>query len=265
MMASEADTASVSSAALTPDELDALAILLRRLLVSLEQRTTVGKANGIPARTPFRICSDMDRAMLRNLSRVATERFWTSRLRWRFRGAWMWPAFALALLGDALILHELPPISTGIDIPVALILSSFGNLILIGAIAPWLARRVIHRDPGPSALPPEVILDRTATFLMVAGAAGLIAAGLAARPAVISETEATEENARLVRAHVDARAPGEIKRNIDTANTRRLADDYFRTCINYDDRTRAYCVFVDTEKNTVTRDPSELPNGRFIR
>jgi hypothetical protein len=196
---------------------------------------------------------------------VATERFWTSRLRWRLRGAWMWPAFAAMLVIDTLILHELPPIDTGVDIGPALIIASFGNLILIGLLAPWLARRLIRREQGaPAALPPEVILDRTATFLMVAGAFGLIAAGLAARPSVVAETDALEENAARVREHVDIHAPEEIKRNLGTANTHRLADGYFRTCINFDDRFRAYCVFVDTNRDTLRRDPSTEPNGKLF-
>ena len=39
------------------------------------------------------------------------ERFWTHRLRWRLRGAsWLWPAFFIAVVVDALILHYLPPV-----------------------------------------------------------------------------------------------------------------------------------------------------------
>lgn len=176
----------------------------------------------------------------------------------------MWPAFALAFIGDALILHRLPPIETGVDLAPALIISSFTNLLLIGAFAPWLARRLIRREQGTPALPPEVILDRTATFLLAAGAAGLLAAGLAARPAVVSETKATEENAELVRDFVAAHGSDEVKRNLDTANTERLREGYFRTCINMDDRTKAYCMFVDTERDTVTRDPSTEPNQRLF-
>jgi hypothetical protein len=160
------------------------------------------------------------------------ERFWPRRLRWRLRGAWQWPAFALFTLADAFVLNLLPPIRTGVDFVPALILASFGNLFLVGLVAPWLTRR---------------------------------ASGLATRPLVVSETRATEENARLVRSFVEARGSDEVKRNLDTANTRRLAEGYFRTCIALDDRTRAYCLFVDTNSGSVRRDRDSRPNAVAIR
>ena len=45
----------------------------------------------------------------------------------------------------------------------------------------------------------------------------------------------------------------------------KLEDGYFRTCVNYDDRDRAYCLFVDVdaEPPIVRRDPSTLPNQEF--
>ena len=30
------------------------------------------------------------------------------RLRWRLRGAWLWPTFAVAMVVDAVLLHMLP-------------------------------------------------------------------------------------------------------------------------------------------------------------
>jgi len=35
-------------------------------------------------------------------------------------------------------------------------------------------------------------------------------------------------------------------------------------CVPFDDRTRAYCLFVDTstEPPTITRDPAQTPNLR---
>jgi hypothetical protein len=57
-------------------------------------------------------------------------------------------------------------------------------------------------------------------------------------------------------------APPEVQRNIDSANTIRLGEDFFRTCIALDDRRRAYCVFVDTARKPpdLQRDPSQTPN-----
>ena len=142
------------------------------------------------------------------------ERFWPARIRWRLRGAWMWPTFITVTLVDGLILHLLPPVGTGVDLIPAILLATFGNLLLIGAIAPWLARRTWKRrpaaDPGaPPRAQLEVLSDRIGTGLLLATIVGVVAAGLAARPTVVSETEDTEANAKAFRALVTrARRPG---------------------------------------------------------
>jgi hypothetical protein len=194
-----------------------------------------------------------------------SEHLWARRLRWRLRGAWIWPAYAVLTPLDAVILHELPPVSGGVDFIPGLILASFCNLFLMGAIAPWLGKRLAERDHAgsgngvPVAVRAEVLKDRTAVVLLALTTLGLIVAGLAARPLIVSETRETERNAEL------AEAPAEVQRNLDTANTVKLEDGYFRTCVNYDERDRAYCLFVDVdaEPPTVRRDPSTLPNQEF--
>jgi hypothetical protein len=178
------------------------------------------------------------------------------------RGAWLWPAFFALTLADALLLHLLPPIRTGVDFPPALIVSSFANLFLVGAVAPWLAKRLSQREDAP---PVEVLLSRAGSALLVFGTIGVLAAGLAARPLVVSETEDTEAAASAVRAYIDDNANAEVRRNLDTANTIRLEEDLFRICVALDDRTRASCYFVDTalDPPRVTRDGDARPNQLY--
>jgi hypothetical protein len=183
----------------------------------------------------------------------------------------MWPAYAVLTVLDAVILHTLPPVNADIDLVLGLIVASFVNLFLMAAVAPWLGRRLAARERAaggngvPLAVREEVMKDRSAAVLLVLATLGLVAAGLAARPLIVSETRDTERNAELVREYVLTEAPHEIQRNVDTANTVKLEDGYFRTCVNYDDRTRAYCLFVDVdaEPPVVRRDPSTLPNQEF--
>ncbi|MFL5895470.1 MAG: hypothetical protein ACJ76Z_10190 [Thermoleophilaceae bacterium] len=198
-------------------------------------------------------------------------------MRWRLRGGvWLWPAFAAAILVDAAILHFLPPVGTDqqIDAPAGLnlvgdvLVASFANLFLVGAIAPWLARRLAARAVAPAepAPPFEVHLGRIAAILMAAGALGLVVVGVGNRPLIVSETEATEANARTVRAWVFSHGNPEMRRNLDSANTSRLAPNFFRTCIARDDRRRAFCFFVDTKADppTIRRDPDSRPNSPAV-
>jgi hypothetical protein len=196
------------------------------------------------------------------------ERFWPARLRWRLRGATMWPAFVVLTFADGLMLHLLPPVRTGVDLIPGILIATFANLFLVGAVAPFLAGRMRARRPGPPApeqAAREVLVDRFGTGLLLAGLLGVVAAGLATRPLVVSETEATEANARAVREHVLGSGDHELIRNLETANTIRLGDDYFRTCIARDDRRRNFCMFVDTSSRPVeiVEDRSAEPNSAF--
>jgi hypothetical protein len=98
---------------------------------------------------------------------------------------------------------------------------------------------------------------------MAIGALGLVIVGLGNRPLIVSETKATETNARLVRQWVAANGSAEMKRNIETANTARLASNFFRTCISNDHRTRYWCFFVDTKADPpkLSRDSDARPNS----
>jgi hypothetical protein len=195
------------------------------------------------------------------------QRFWPARVRWRLRGAWMWPSFVAITLLDGILLHALPPVRTGIDLIPAVLLATFGNLVLIGALGPWLARRVWKRRPAaPPGAPPkaglEVLSDRIGTGLLVASVFGVLAAGLAARPTVIAETDAKEEAARAIHAHIQESGDAELIRNEETAHAARLADGIFRICVARDDRETFTCFIVDTnrEPTHIARDPNATPN-----
>jgi hypothetical protein len=196
------------------------------------------------------------------------ERFWPRRLRWRLRGAWQWPAFAVLTLVDGLIIHVLSPTGGSVDVFLGVIVASFANLFLVGVAAPWLARRLVERQrrgeaaTGVGGPPEDVVRDRTGTALLCAGTLALAAAGLGLQPVIVSETEETEENARVVQAYVETHAGEEVRRNLETANTIRLGAGFFRTCIALDDRTRAYCLLVDVNEDppSVREDPNPAPN-----
>jgi hypothetical protein len=208
-------------------------------------------------------------ASIRPGPRGARERFWPRRLRWRLLGAWRWPAFLVFTAVDGVLLHLLPPIGSDIDLVFGLIVASFGNLALLSIVDLlarfWERKRVeLGRPGGP---PTAVVMDRIAGGLLLIGAVGLLAAGLGNRRVIVSETEATEENAHAVERWVPRFAPPEYRQrdNIEAANTIRLADGFFRTCIPDDTRLRQLCLFVDTKRDpaSVRRDPSTTPNSEY--
>jgi hypothetical protein len=196
------------------------------------------------------------------------QRFWPARLRWRLRAATMWPAFIVVTLVDGVLLHLLPPIGASLDVVGGILMATFGNLVLVGAVAPFLSRRLDARRPGPPATPQaarEVLTDRIGTVLLLVGTGGIVATGLGNREVVVSDTNATTANANAVRAYVQRSHNAELRRNLETADTIKLGEGYFRTCVARDDRTRAFCFYVDTNKKPteVKPDPSAEPNAQF--
>lgn len=209
------------------------------------------------------------------------EQFWRNRLRWRFRGATQWPAFVVATVLDGLFLYLLPPLESrpeGLNPVVGLLIATFGNLILLAAAAPFLARRLARRralslatagQPMPEEQQQterEVLQDRVASLLLIAGIGATLVSGLANRPVVVSETNATEEVGRQLEIYVQHSGDAELRRNLQTANTTRMGTGYFRVCIARDDRRHYMCLFVNTKRDptAVKRDPSSESNAEVF-
>jgi hypothetical protein len=112
-----------------------------------------------------------------------------------------------------------------------------------------------------------VLIDRFGTGLLLATVVGVVAAGLAARPTVVSETKESERNAKAFRSFILRRGDDELIRNLETANTIELGDAFFRTCVARDDRERYFCTLIDASKDPpdIDVDPSAEPNSVYRR
>lgn len=171
------------------------------------------------------------------------ERVWASRLRWRLRGAWLAPLLALAVVGDALLIHFLPLAGDGRTRPVAaLLLASFLNLVAVAALAPLLAVAVrrLRRDQ-----PVVVARDRAGVALVLLVSAGLLAAGLAHRgTAARDERALADAHARAI-AWIGTYAPAPFRRHLALADTVAVVPGrLFRTCVPDPANGRAWCVVV---------------------
>jgi len=201
------------------------------------------------------------------------ERFWRNRLEWRLRGGLQWPAFVLFTLLDAVVLWRLPPLAfRDLNAFDGVFMALFGNLVLLGAVAPFLARRLVKRrelaTPGVPVprVEREVLQDRVAAILLVAGFAGCVISGLGNRPVIVSETNETEEAGRQLELFVKRSGSAELRRNVEAANTHRIEPGYFRLCVPRDDRHRNICILVDTRQDPVSvrKDPSGSSNQELF-
>jgi len=207
-------------------------------------------------------------------------------MRWRLLGAWRWPLFLVVTVLDALVVVWLPPNGTSALFVPALVICSFANLFLIGAVAPWLARRLVARQgaerppsegparPPPSTFPPanhaELLTDRIAAIALVLGLAGLLIAGLGNHKVVVAATDRLARGGSAARDFALVHGPPDVRRNARAANinSHELEQDgLFRMCIPYDDPTRAFCMYVDASRKppSVRLDHDTRPNGAVFR
>lgn len=186
---------------------------------------------------------------------------WRSRLRWRLRGATLWPAFGLAIVVDAVLLHALPIAGDGGPGPVAaVLLATFFNLLVVAVGAPLGGLVLRRRHP---ALPRLIADDRAGTVLLGGMAVALAALGLLHRPALIAERDDFRAQSAAVRLWVATQAPAAYRGNVALADTWHPGPDLYRTCIPGPDPHRALCllVFTDQHPPSVQRDPDERPNS----
>jgi hypothetical protein len=190
------------------------------------------------------------------------ERASLTRLRWRLRGAWMWPAFVVVTVADAVLLHALPVATDGIGVVPALLLSGFLNLFVVAVVAPLSGRLVRRRRPD---LPKAVAADYAGATLLAAVAALLLLGGLLHRPAVERAERDLRVQAAAARAFLLTDAPAAVRSRLGAANTIRLADGFYRTCVPDGRPRRAFCVFVRTTQNppVVRADPDRSPNAEY--
>src|SRR3712207_5596397 len=94
------------------------------------------------------------------------EPLWRARLRWRMRGAWLWPTFlVLTLLGGA-VLHLLPPYDGAPrNLLAGVLLAVFANLFCVAAVTPLVARWLRRRRPD---LPRSIAQNYAGTALICA-------------------------------------------------------------------------------------------------
>ncbi len=194
------------------------------------------------------------------LGSMTSESLWRARLRWRWRGALLWPLFALLTVGDALLLGVLPIAGDGgTEFVSALLLSFFFNLVAVAVLAPLAALVLRRRRPD---LPKVVSEDYAGTALLLCVSAVLLAGGLIHRPAMRDAEHDMIVQQDAARRFVARQAPPEYRSRVRESDSIKLGDDYYRTCVPGPDPKRWFCVFVDTGDAPpgITVDTNRVPN-----
>ena len=182
------------------------------------------------------------------------------RMRWRLRGAWLWPSFVVLTIVEMGLLHWLPIAGDGTGFIAALLLAGTFNVIAIAVLGGIGGRVLRRRRPDL----PKVVADDYAGLaaLGLVGAAFLVA-GLVHRPELVAEREAFARQSMAVRLWVQANADDYSRAHVDAADTVQIDTDLYRTCVPAREARRWLCLIVDTAHDPprVKRDASGESNA----
>ena len=170
---------------------------------------------------------------------------WLARLRWRRRGAWLWPAFAAFTAIDAVVGHALPASGDTEALPAAAIAALALNLIAVLLLSRPLGAllRRTRKD-----LPGVVARNYAGTGVVVAVALALLSAGLAHHDAIVANQHAMRDAITRAQAWIGDRAPPAFRRNAALLDTFTIQPgSVYRSCAPSNDGQRSYCVIVNTQ------------------
>jgi hypothetical protein len=169
---------------------------------------------------------------------------WLARMRWRRRGAWLWPAFAAAIVVDAVLGHALPPSGETQTVLAAALAGCVLNLIAVVLLSRPVGMLIRRARPD---LPKVVARDYGGTVVVLTVTAVLLLAGVLHRPSVLEHKRAMQDAIVRAQAWIGARAPAEFRRNVEFVSIFAIEPgNIYRTCVPSEDRTRTYCVIVKT-------------------
>ena len=175
---------------------------------------------------------------------------WLVRMRWRRRGAWLWPAFVAGTIADGVIGMTLPPAGESQSFMSAALLGLFLNLIAAAVLA-WPLGLLIRRMRPD--LPALVARDYAGTTAIGAISLALLAAGLAHRSTVQGHERAMREAVARAQAWIGDRAPPEFRRALTRVDAFAIEPgNIYRACVPSDLRPRTYCVVVKVHKPVAT-------------
>ena len=185
------------------------------------------------------------------------------RLRWRLRGAWLWPTFVVATVLEMVLLHVLPVQGDSTGWVGGLLAAGCLNLLAVVVVG-GIGGFVLHRRRPD--LPKVVADDYAGTLALGLMAAALLTAGLVHAPQIADQEEAFAAQSRAVRDWIAVNGNAYARAHIGGANSIRLDEDLYRTCVPARDPKRPLCLIVDTRTSPpkVRRDRSREPNSGFV-
>jgi hypothetical protein len=170
---------------------------------------------------------------------------WLARLRWRRRGAWLWPAFAALTVADGLVAHALPPTGDSQSFIGALVIACFANVIAVLVLSRPLGALARRYRPD---IPKLVARDYGGRLALLVVTAVVLGVGLLHHPTIVEHRQAMNDAIARAQAWIGARAPAEFRRDVNFVSTFTIEPgQIYRLCVPSDRAARTYCVVVNRQ------------------
>lgn len=168
---------------------------------------------------------------------------WFGRLRWRRRGAWLWPTFVAAIIADAAIAHAFPPAGDSESFTGAAVVALVLNLIAVSLLSRPIGL-VLKRKRKD--LPAVVARDYAGTGVVLVLSAVLLTAGLVHHSTVTADQSAQRDAVARAQAWIGDRAPDRFRRDVEYVSTFAIQPGrIYRECVPSATGAQTYCVVVD--------------------
>ena len=169
---------------------------------------------------------------------------WLARMRWRRRGAWLWPTFVLLTGVDAVVVHTLPFLGDSQSLAGGVIAALVINLLLVVLLSRPLGAVLRRRRTD---MPTAVARNYAGTAAVLIVPLLLVLAGLLHRPAIENQQRMLDDAIVRAIAYIGDRAPDVFRANVQHTDTFTIqAGTVYRTCVPNQTGTRTYCVIVNT-------------------
>ncbi|MBJ7458806.1 MAG: hypothetical protein JHD02_06450 [Thermoleophilaceae bacterium] len=162
---------------------------------------------------------------------------------------------AVFTLISAWLLHNNPFGSGTFAWPVSLLVALLGNLFLAYVLTAWAAPYLVSTggQSGASKADPHdvAVAERwTAGTLLLFGSLSLFAVTIAATEFVITPSKRLDQNAALVKRTVELEAPPIYKRQLAGADTWKMSERTYRTCVPTPESVKTgWCVVTQVQND----------------
>lgn len=170
---------------------------------------------------------------------------WLARLRWRHRGAWLWPTFIVVTFLDGAIVHALPMAGDSQTLAGGIIIALVFNVIAVLLLARPFGMLVRRRRTD---MPAAVARNYGGTVGVVLVTLVMLGAGLAHHSTLIAGRQALRDAIVRAEAYIGDRAPTAFRQMAMHPDTYTIqSGQIYRTCVPNQTGTRTYCVIVKTK------------------